>query len=100
MRNLFAEDQVRNSALAMAEEHHAISNDNAELNLRDEAKDVIDSMVLFERGAALKLAEKQKNNTRSVRMASIQGKLNAQGSMDMGASSTYAEAQNKDMYYD
>ena len=84
----------------MAENYRTKSTTNAELDVLDTIKSVLDSMILFTRDVALRVAERQKELSRSACMSSIYGKVAAQGNEDLKTGIKFAKTQKKDAYYD
>ena len=92
-------DQVRNSAITMAENYDKKSVNNAMFDLLESTKSSIDCAVLFIRDVAPKLAEGQKELCRSACLSSIHGEISPQGNLDLNSGVKYAKTQKKDAHY-
>ena len=99
IETLFELDQVRNSAIAMAEKYHKKSTDNATFDLLQSTKSALGCMVLFSRDVAPRLAEKQKELCRYTRLSSTHGEILPKGNLDLKAGLGYAKSQKKDSYF-
>ena len=96
---LFYADKLRNAALSMAEQYDLKSTSTPSFNVQPMTKAAADSMPLFSKEVAEKLADKQIEISKAITLSSINGKIKAQDKLKVDAEIKFAKGKKKDSYY-